>query len=126
MARSGLVGRAVDYAEDRLGFRMVEGSHYEALEEASEKLGFFIDEAGELAYSTLDYFAGRPNEMRPERRNRLAARSRRALREDPLARAETDLVANFAFGRGVAKPTASDEKVQELIDEAWMDPAEPD
>jgi hypothetical protein len=122
MARDGLLGRALDYAEDRLGWKLVEGSQLGALEEAQEKLGFFVEEANELAYGVMDYLGGRPHEMKPERRKRLAQRSRRALREDPLARAEAMLLSNFAFGRGVSKPQCASKKVQAVVDEAWEDP----
>jgi hypothetical protein len=117
-----VLDRAREWAEDSFGFRVLDVDRAEALEEAAERLGFFIDEAETLAYSVADLFAGRPNEMRPERRNRLAQRSRKALREDPLARAEATLLSNFSFGRGVSKPQAVSEKVQEVIDEAWTDP----
>lgn len=89
--------------------------------ERLDQLEAFADEAKDLAYHSLDYFSGRPQELRPEARNRLSQRSRIALMQDPLAGAEADLLSNFALGRGVAVPDAEDEEVQKVIDEAWED-----
>lgn len=84
----------------------------------------FIELAGDaedLALHSLDYFNGRPSELAPERRRRIAQKSRVALKFDPLASAEAQLLADFAFAKGVPIPTARDKKVQQVIEEAWTD-----
>lgn len=79
------------------------------------------NDAEDLALHSLDYFHGRPSEMAHERRKRIAQRSRVALKFDPLASAEAQLLADFAFAKGVPIPTARSPKVQQVIDEAWTD-----
>lgn len=116
------LNRLREEAETRLGVTVVEKQELEVLQENRRKFEAFAEEASELAYWSLDYFSGKPQQMRPERRKRLAQRSRIALTQDPLAGAEADLLANFGFGRGVATPDAEDEDVQKIIDEAWKDP----
>jgi hypothetical protein len=91
------------------------------LEERDQEFDVLASEAEDLAFHSLDYFSGRPTELRPERRKRLAQRSRIALLEDPLAGAEAQLLADFGFGKGVSIPTARDPKVQDIIDAAWTD-----
>lgn len=122
MPRESLLGRALDYAEDRFGFRAVSAEGLDRLQESWQDLRDFAEEVSELGYHSLDYLGGRPQEMQPERRLRLSQRSRKALREDPLAQAQANLLANFSFGRGVGKPQCVSDKVQEIVDEAWDDP----
>jgi len=117
-----LIGRIREEAETRLGLTVVPRLEHEKLQEHVGNLEAFMHEASELGYHALSYFAGRPQDVRPEYRNRLAQKSRVAQMEDPLAGAQMDLLANFAFGRGIGVPDAEDEKVQEVIQEAWEDP----
>jgi hypothetical protein len=114
--------RLLHEAEVRLGYTVVDRDDFGRLAERNVELEALAQEAGELAWHSLDYFSGKPQDMRPEKRNRLAQRSRIALMEDPLAGAEAELLANFAFGRGITVPQAADEKVQKEIDDAWTDP----
>lgn len=93
-----------------------------ALEESAREYSAFQGQAQELAYSTLDYFNSRPQEIRPERRQRLAQRSRVAFISDPLAGREVEMLADFAFGRGIGRPRCVDKTVQEVVDEAWTEP----
>lgn len=115
------VTRLVEEAEKRLGVALVQREELEGLRENTMAFSAFREEASELGYHALGYFSGRPTELRPETRNRLAQRSRIALMQDPLAGAEAELKANFAFGRGITVPDAVDEKVQDILDEAWSD-----
>jgi hypothetical protein len=118
----GVVDRLVEEAKTRLGVEVVPRGRLEELQEMQYRLEQFEDEASELAYHALDYFAGKPQDLLPEYRNRLAQRSRIALIQDPLAGAEADLLSNFAFGRGIGIPDAEDDEVQKILNEAWMDP----
>ena len=122
----GLLGtlssRLVEETTTRLGVDIVPRGRLEELTEMQYRLEQFEDEASELAYHALDYFAGKPQDLLPEYRNRLAQRSRIALIQDPLAGAEADLLANFAYGRGIGIPDAEDDEVQKIINEAWQDP----
>ena len=107
---SGLIVDSGDEPPDRLS-------------EASAQVAAFIDEAEELAWQALDHYGEHgPREQRIEIRKRLIGQSRVALLRDPIAGAEAMHLQNFAFSRGVPKPTAEDQAVQEVIDEAWGDP----
>lgn len=117
-----LLRKGVEEAQARLGMAVVDREQLRLLEENAETFRSFRDEASELAYHSLSYFTGKPQELTPEARKRLSQRSRIALMEDPLAGAEAELLSNFSFGRGITPPQADDPKVQEVIDEAWSDP----
>lgn len=114
--------RIVQEAENRLGVTVQPLREVNRLRAVAEEFNEFQQDAEELAFHAMDYFQGRPSEMRPERRRRLAQRSRIALLQDPLAGAEAELLASFAFGKGLSIPTAQDPKVQDVIDSAWSDP----
>lgn len=116
------VKRLLEIAEDRFGIAVEPTREVQRLRQVEEEYGEFRNDAEELALQSLDYFGGRPQEMRPERRRRLAQRSRIALMQDPLAGAEAELLASFGFGKGLAIPTARNPKVQDVIDSAWTDP----
>lgn len=113
--------RIRDAVEERVGLTFVPTGELDTLKESLHQFEQFAEEANELAYWAMDYFSGRPQQLRPEKRARLAQRSRIALTEDPLAGAEADLLSNFAFGKGVGMPDAEDEDVQQVIEEAWTD-----
>lgn len=116
-----IVRAAAQLAEERLGVTVMPAREAERLHVVEQEFGDLSGEAEDLAFHSLDYFTGRPTEMRRERRKRLAQRSRVALLEDPLAGAEAQLLGDFAFGKGISIPTARDPKVQDVIDAAWTD-----
>jgi len=111
----------VQLVEDRAGVAIRPAGEVERLTLHEQEFEELRGEAEELAFHSLDYFSGRPTEMRRERRKRLAQRSRIALLEDPLAGAEAQLLGDFSFGKGVSVPTARNPKVQDVIDAAWSD-----
>jgi hypothetical protein len=113
--------RLAEAAEDRLGIAIRPAARVAELEMREEEFAAIAGEVEDLAFHSLDYFTGRPSELRPERRRRLAQRSRIALMQDPLAGAEAQLLADFAFSKGISAPTARNAKVQDVIDEAWTD-----
>lgn len=115
------VQRIAKLVEDRVGVAVRPTKEIERLNLREQEFEILSAEAEDLAFHSLDYFGGRPTEMRPERRKRLAQRSRIALLEDPLAGAEAQLLGDFAFGKGVSVPTARDPAVQDVIDTAWTD-----
>jgi hypothetical protein len=117
-----VAGRLRETVEDWTGVTVADRQELGGLRESAVQLEMWREEAMELAYWAMDYFSGRPQEMRPERRNRLAQRSRIAMMQDPLAGAEAQLLANFAFGRGIGRPQAAHPAVQAVIDEAWENP----
>lgn len=113
--------RLAEAAEERLGFGVRTTAQLERYQTIEQEFVELANDAEDLALHSMDYLTGRPSEMATERRKRIAQRSRVALKFDPLAGAEAALLSNFAFGKGVPKPTARDERVQQIIDEAWTD-----
>jgi hypothetical protein len=122
-----ILGRMMETARERLeevtGLTVRDRDEVAGLQETVRELEPFRDEAEDLAAMTIDYVHGdKPTAASYEHRRVLAHRSRIAFVHDPLAGAEANLLANFAFGRGIPKPQANEERVQEIIDEAWEDP----
>lgn len=113
------VRRLLETAEQRLNVTVQPYREVQRLRMVEAEFGEFAQDAEELALHSLDYFGGRPQDLRRETRIRLAQRSRIALLQDPLAGAEAELLASFGFGKGVPIPTARDPKVQDVIDSAW-------
>jgi len=74
-----------------------------------------------IAYSALDYVGGNEQDIKAVERRKLVQQARVAWREDPQLGAATELMNDFTLGRGVPKPQASDQRVQDIIDEAWED-----
>lgn len=74
-----------------------------------------------LAWTALDYMGGSEQDMKAVERRKLVQRSRIAWSVDPQVGASTELMNDFALGRGVPKPKARDDKVQQVLDEAWDD-----
>lgn len=75
-----------------------------------------------LGWTVLSVYGGEDQEIAPEKRIEWAKRARVTYWKDPVAGATVDLLNYFTFGRGVPKPRARDEDVQEVIDEFWDDP----
>lgn len=109
-------------AEDLTGVALRPAADVKMMEAEFHSMAAFRDEAEDLAIGALNYLEGRPHEMRADRRRELSQRSRVAYLKDPLAGAEGDMRSNFAFGRGVSKPSAKEPEVQEVIDRFWSDP----
>lgn len=116
-----IVARLVKLAESTTGVAVRPAREFERLSLREQEFEEFRSDAEDLAWHSRDYLGGRPTELAPERRKRLAQRSRIALLEDPLAGAEAQLLGDFSFGKGLSVPTARDKKVQQVIDEAWTD-----
>jgi hypothetical protein len=114
--------RLQEIVEERTGKTVVD-REYIALAEASDvERRAMQKELDLLGWYVLDYISGSPQEVKPTERRRMAAQARMVWVQDPVAGANVELSCNFIFGRGVPKPKAADEKVQEVIDEAWDDP----
>ena len=77
-----------------------------------------------MAWVALDHYGERGSARATHRGPQAPDRTSRASPccRDPIAGAEAMHLTNFSFGRGVPKPQAKDEKVQEVFDEAWDDP----
>lgn len=115
------LARIVEQVEEFVGFGIRSTQDISRWQVVEEEFATLANDAEELALHSLDYFHGRPQEMSHERRKRIAQRSRVALKFDPLAAAEAQLLADFAFAKGVPIPTAREKRVQQVIDEAWTD-----
>jgi hypothetical protein len=104
------------------GETLVPTERLSLLEQAEGELRVLARDYDLFAWSVLDYMSGQPQEVRPETRRKWAQRARFAWMNDPMAGAAVDLLNDFVFGRGVTRPRARDEAVQDVIDEAWDDP----
>ena len=108
--------------ETRTGKTVVDQERLKLLEASDVERRAMQKELDLLGWYVLDYQSGQHQEVKPQERRRMAAQARMVWVQDPVAGANVDLSCQFIFGRGVPKPKASDEKVQEIIDEAWDDP----
>ena len=124
MARKGgIVGNLQEAFERRSGLRLEEAERVDLLEAQAIEGASLRRELDLLGWQVMDYFAGSgTQELDPNERRNMAQKSRVVWMQDPQAGAATDLLNDFVFGRGVPKPKAHDEEVQEVIDEAWDDP----
>jgi len=124
MARdnSGLIGRAREILEERTGKTIIDQEHLSLLEASDVERRAMQKELDLLGWYVLDYIGGQPQEVKATERRKMAAQARMVWVQDPVAGANVDLSCQFIFGRGVPKPKAADDKVQEVIDEAWDDP----
>lgn len=123
MAREGgLFRRALDEVESRTGYVFEKADRVEQLEESDRDARYLRREMDLLAYTALDYFSGREQDLTPESRRRLTQQGRVAWMRDPQAGAAVDLMNDFSLGRGVPRPRAKDPEVQKIVDEAWDDP----
>jgi hypothetical protein len=107
--------QVVEQVEDFVGVALVATDQRDRWQVTEQEFVTLASEAEELGLHALDYFQGRPQEMAHERRKRIAQKSRVALKFDPLAAAEAQLLADFAFAKGVPIPTARDPQVQDVI-----------
>jgi hypothetical protein len=76
----------------------------------------------EIGYVSMNFLAGRPSEPNVVTRRRWAQQARVVWLADPMAGAAVEMLNEFTFGRGVARPRFKDKEAQEVVDEAWDDP----
>jgi hypothetical protein len=107
---------------DAFGLGPSKAELQEALQEALTVASEATRELGLLGYTLVDFTSGNTHDLKQETRVSWAQKSRVAWMSDPMAGAAVDLMNDFVFGRGVPKPRAKDEQVQEVIDEFWDDP----
>ena len=122
MAEGGLIGRGLDKLQEVTGQTLVPAERLQLLEQAATRLGQTERELDLMGWHVLDYFSGQPQELTHQTRRKWAQKSRYAWMNDPMAGAAVDLMNDFTFGRGVPKPSAKDEEVQNVLDEFWDDP----
>lgn len=118
----GLRDRLLEEVETRTGYTFEKRDRLNYLEESDAERRAITRELDLLAYTALDYMGGAPQELRPEERRKLAQKSRVVWMRDPQAGAAVDLMNDFTFGRGLPRPKANDDAVQEVLDAAWDDP----
>jgi hypothetical protein len=118
----GLVGAGLTRLEEITGFTVVDAEHLRVQEAVAREATHLANELEEIGYVTADYISGRPNEPTATARRRWAQQARVVWQADPQAGAAVELLNEFTFGRGIPKPRAKDEAVQEIIDEFWDDP----
>lgn len=117
-----LIGRLQEAVETRTGQTVVSKSYLNLMEASDVERRAMQKELDLLGYYVLDQIGGQPQEVKANERRKMAAQARMVWIQDPVAGANVDLSCQFIFGRGVPKPKCVDEKVQEVVDEAWSDP----
>jgi hypothetical protein len=92
------------------------------LEETAVEYRGKVRELQDLAYTVMDYVQGQPQDMKAVERRKLAQKARIIHQTDPQYGGTVNLLNEFTLGRGIPKPQANDEEVQEVvIDEFWDD-----
>ena len=114
--------RLQETIEQRTGKTVVDQDQLQLLEASDIERRAMTKELDMLGWYVLDYMSGHPSEVRAIERRKMAQQSRMVWIQDPVAGSIVDLSCQFIFGRGVPKPKAADDKVQEVIDQAWDDP----
>lgn len=120
--RERIIQRAAPRIEEWTGFTVRDAEDVRLMETEYAEARGLADNAEDLALLVTEQLPDAPGGMSPERRRQIARKSQIALLRDPLAGAEADMKANFAFGRGIGRPNAVEEDVQKVIDRAWKDP----
>lgn len=101
--------------------QVVEDERLDVLEAESRDRRMLRRDLEDLAYTALDYFGGNEQDMTAVARRKIVQQTRVAWQRDPQIGAAVDLYNDFTLGRGVPKPKGRDQKVQEVLDEAWED-----
>lgn len=114
--------RGLERLEESVGVTLVDTDYLRVQEAAAVEAFRVAEDLEELGYVAYDNVGGRPNEPSATSRRRWVQRARSVWHTDPQAGAAVELLNEFSFGRGVPKPSAKDEKVQEVIDRFWDDP----
>lgn len=122
MARKNLLGRAADFLQETTGFSIVDTEHLRVTEAVSREAMILANDLEEIGYASMNFVSGRPSEPNAMARRRWAQQARVVWLADPQAGASVEMLNEFTFGRGVARPRAKDKEVQEVLDEAWDDP----
>lgn len=124
MARrsDGLFGRLQEAVTEATGRTVVENDHLELLETVMRDYSALRKELDMLGWSVMDYLSGQPQEVNAQSRRKFAQQCRVVWEQDPQAGAAVEMLNDFVFGRGVPRPRAKDDAVQEVLDEAWDDP----
>lgn len=122
--RERFMSKASETLQEWTGLAISPAGELDTLRERSEAFGELANFSEDLADRALDFSQrySAPAESDIWHRRVLSFRSRRALVHDPIAGAEANLRSNFAFGRGISKPQATEDVVQEVIDRFWDDP----
>lgn len=120
--------RIVEAVEDRTGREIVPRDQLALLESAEGERRVLRKTLDFIGFSLMNYQGqpqiGRmPTDMAPIARVAAAAMCQRAWTEDPMAGQMVDLYVSFVLGRGVPRPRAHDNEVQEILDRCWDDPA---
>jgi hypothetical protein len=118
----GFLGKALDRLEETVGFAVVDSDYLRVTEAVSREAMILANDLEEIGYVSMNFLAGRPQEPTAVTRRRWAQQARVVWLADPVAGAAVEMLNEFTFGRGVARPRFKDEEAQEVVDEAWDDP----
>lgn len=122
MRRGGLIGKGLELLQETTGQVVVPAERMELLEATYDDHRILSRQLDSIGYTVLNYLGGQSQEMQPMHRLRVVQQARVVWMNDPQAGASVELMNDFCFGRGIPRPRAKDQKVQDAIDKAWDDP----
>jgi hypothetical protein len=114
--------RGLERLEESVGLTLVDTGYLRVQEAAAVEAFRVAEDLEELGYVAYDSMGGRPNEPSATSRRRWVQKARTVWHTDPQAGAAVELLNEFSLGRGVPKPSAKDQRVQEVIDRFWDNP----
>jgi hypothetical protein len=118
---SGPLGRLARWSAQRKGAEVVDKGRLDVMEAMVEDRRILRKDLDLIAWTALDYVGGSEQDLKAVARRKLVQQARVAWQQDPQLGAATDLMNDFSLGRGIPRPKARDEKVQQVLDEAWED-----
>lgn len=117
----GWLDRTSKRLQEAAGVAVVAPERLQLAEAVAQELSALRKDYDLLGWTALDYLSGQPVDQPIAARRVIARKARRVWESDPMAGAAVDLLNDFTFSRGVPKPRARDEAVQQILDEAWND-----
>lgn len=122
MPRDHLLRRVGNFIQEATGYSLVDTEHLRVQEALSREAMILANDLEEIGYVSMNFAQGRSGEPSQPTRRRWAQQARVVWLADPMAGASVEMLNEFTFGRGVARPRFKDKEAQEVVDEAWDDP----
>jgi len=119
--REGFLDRWARTRLSNRGETTVDADELDVMEAMVEDRRVLRQQLDLIGWTLLDYEGGSEQDLQAVKRRALVQQARVAWQQDAQLGAATDLMNDFCLGRGVPRPKARDEKVQEILDEAWDD-----
>jgi hypothetical protein len=120
--------RILETVEERTGREVISTEERQLLESDRSERRQLERTLDYIGFRLWNYQPGTPGspfaaELRPQVRLWAAQQARTMWVEDPMVGQMVDLYLSFVFGRGVPRPQAHDQEVQQHLDATWDDPS---